>query len=115
MRCVMTGSHMTMPEEFLNVTELAARLGVRERVIATLVRQRKIPFAKVGKAIRFSWPAIQAWFQELSRSDGRSSRPATLPVTHPVAKGIPTVSDDGEAGALRLVRGRKGQHRAEVE
>lgn len=47
--------------EWITVLELAERLGVRVAHLRSLVAERRIPFGKVGRLVRFHWPAIEAW------------------------------------------------------
>jgi excisionase family DNA binding protein len=54
-------------ESLLDARAVAEVLGVRRATIYTWVSQRKVPFQKVGGALRFSpealkyWLAAQAW------------------------------------------------------
>lgn len=49
----------TLP--LLDVTGLAERLGVSERFVRRLVAERRIPFLKLGKFVRFDPRAIESW------------------------------------------------------
>jgi len=48
----------------LRVGDLAEQLGVSERFIRRLVHERRIPFLKIGKFIRFDPTAIDDWIRE---------------------------------------------------
>ena len=45
----------------LDVAGLANRLGVSERLVRRLVDQRRIPFHKIGKYIRFDPEEVSQW------------------------------------------------------
>ena len=48
----------------LGVRELAAVLGTSERFVRRLVAERRLPFHKVGKYVRFDPRDIEAWLSE---------------------------------------------------
>ena len=48
----------------LNVDDLAERLGVTPRFVRTLVHERRVPFHKVGKFVRFSPDDIDHWLDD---------------------------------------------------
>ena len=45
----------------LDVAGLAGHLGVSERFVRRLVDQRRIPFHKIGKYVRFSPEEVNRW------------------------------------------------------
>jgi excisionase family DNA binding protein len=45
----------------LDRDELAARLGVSERFVRRLVEERRIPYLKIGRFIRFDPVEIDRW------------------------------------------------------
>jgi len=45
----------------LDVGALAAQLGVRERFVRRLIEERRVPFCKIGKFIRFDPHEIEEW------------------------------------------------------
>ncbi|MEQ1700807.1 MAG: helix-turn-helix domain-containing protein [Ilumatobacteraceae bacterium] len=49
------------PIGLLDVAGLADRLGVGERLIRRLVDQRRIPFHKIGKYVRFDPEEVSLW------------------------------------------------------
>lgn len=49
------------PNGLLDVAGLADRLGVGERLIRRLVDQRRIPFHKIGKYVRFDPEEVSQW------------------------------------------------------
>jgi len=49
------------PIALLDVAGLADRLGVGERLIRRLVDQRRIPFHKIGKYVRFDPEEVSQW------------------------------------------------------
>ena len=48
----------------LGVRDLAERLGTSERFVRRLVAERRVPFHKVGKFIRFDPRDIDEWLGE---------------------------------------------------
>ena len=48
----------------LGVLELADRLGTSERFVRRLVSERRVPFHKVGKFVRFDPEDIDAWLAD---------------------------------------------------
>ena len=46
--------------ELLNYRETAKMLRVSERTMRKLVRENKIPFVRIGRAVRFNRAAIEA-------------------------------------------------------
>ncbi|HXY42924.1 MAG TPA: helix-turn-helix domain-containing protein [Acidimicrobiales bacterium] len=60
----MTASNSTRELPLLlDVAGLSARLGVTERHVRRLVAERRIPFVKVGKFVRFDPSAIAGWLE----------------------------------------------------
>jgi excisionase family DNA binding protein len=47
----------------LDSTQIAGMLGITERHVRRLVLERRIPFAKVGKFVRFDPRDIEQWVQ----------------------------------------------------
>ena len=46
---------------FLDVGTLAERLGVTPRFVRRLVQERRVPFLKIGKFVRFDPREIEGW------------------------------------------------------
>ena len=71
-----TGSHETRRSQsedhvdvepsvrLLDVAEAAARLGVTVRFVRRLVAERRIPYVKVGKFVRFDPADVERWIDE---------------------------------------------------
>lgn len=57
-----TNSASTPP--LLDVAGLADRLGVTERFVRRLVAERRVPFVKLGKFIRFDPRDIESWLED---------------------------------------------------
>jgi excisionase family DNA binding protein len=51
-------------EPLLDAHEVAERLGVSSRFVRRLVEERRIPFYKVGKFVRFRPTDVRAWLAE---------------------------------------------------
>jgi excisionase family DNA binding protein len=47
--------------EFMTMDQLAERLGVTRRHVCRLVDERRVPFVRVGRFIRFEPPEIAEW------------------------------------------------------
>jgi excisionase family DNA binding protein len=48
----------------IDLPTLAERLGVNQRFIRRLVAERRIPYIKVGRLLRFDPTEIDAWIDE---------------------------------------------------
>jgi excisionase family DNA binding protein len=55
----------------LDLPAVARRLGVNERHVRRLVNERRIPFLKWGRLLRFDPVEVEAWLDEARR--GRRS------------------------------------------
>jgi excisionase family DNA binding protein len=58
-----TASSPIATSDLLDVNLLARRLGVTERFIRRLVDERRVPFFKLGKFVRFDPAEIDEWVQ----------------------------------------------------
>jgi excisionase family DNA binding protein len=47
--------------ELLDSAALAGRLGITERHVRRLVAERRIPFVKVGRFVRFDQQEVVSW------------------------------------------------------
>lgn len=61
-------------ERLLDVDEVADSLGVTKRFVRRLVAERRIPFVKVGKFVRFDPVEIRLWIdrQRVEPQRGRA-------------------------------------------
>jgi excisionase family DNA binding protein len=59
----------TIPQ-LLTIEQLAERLGITVRHVRRLVAERRVPYLKVGRLVRFDPEAINAWL------DATRSRPS---------------------------------------
>jgi excisionase family DNA binding protein len=48
----------------LDQAELAAHLGITERHVRRLVAERRIPFVKVGRFVRFDPDSVRRWLSD---------------------------------------------------
>lgn len=62
-------SPATLPR-LLNIDEVAAHLGVTTRHIRRLVAERRIPYLKVGRFVRFDPAAVAVWLDGARREPG---------------------------------------------
>ena len=67
----------TTSEPLLDIAALAARLGVGERFVRRLVNERRIPFLKIGRHVRFDAADVEAW---ISDSRVQASEPFGRPL-----------------------------------
>jgi excisionase family DNA binding protein len=51
-------------ETLVNCSELARRLGVTERFVRRLVEERRVPFVRIGRFVRFDPAVIDDWVLE---------------------------------------------------
>ena len=49
--------------ELMNIEQLADRLGITVRHVRRLVAERRLPYYKVGRLVRFSATEIEEWLQ----------------------------------------------------
>jgi excisionase family DNA binding protein len=60
---------------FLNVEELAGWLGVEVVFVRRLIAERRVPFVKIGRFVRFDPEEIAAWIDgQRVATEGRSRR-----------------------------------------
>ncbi len=64
-----TTADTTTPQALWDVAALAHRLGVTERFVRRLVAERRVPFYKIGKFIRFEPDRIDAWLASTHMDD----------------------------------------------
>ena len=55
---------LVIPENLLNIRELAQRLGVQVKTIYCWVHAREIPYVKVGRLVRFDPADISQWVED---------------------------------------------------
>ncbi len=60
---VASSERLTGPsgEPLLDIDGLAARLGVTARFVRRLVEERRVPFVKLGRLVRFEPLEVEAW------------------------------------------------------
>lgn len=60
----LTGIENTSNTNLLNINQIANRLGIKQSTVRFLVFKKRIPFTKVGKAVRFSEERINEWLKK---------------------------------------------------
>lgn len=65
------GTPDPLPPRLIDITTLAAWLGVEVRHIRRLVAERRIPFVKWGHPVRFDPVEIRAWIDGFRQHPGR--------------------------------------------
>ena len=58
------GHERTTTEQLIDIAGLAERLGVGERFVRRLVNERRIPFLKIGRHVRFDLDDVEAWISD---------------------------------------------------
>jgi len=53
-----------MERRFLGIKQLAEYLGVKEGTVYAWVFQKKIPYLKIGKLVKFDVREIEAWLED---------------------------------------------------
>jgi excisionase family DNA binding protein len=48
-------------EQLLDIGGLAARLGATSRFVRRLVEERRVPYLKIGRLVRFDPAAVDSW------------------------------------------------------
>ena len=75
------------PEGFIGKPELARRLTKTVRTIDAWMAAGKLPFYKIGRAVMFRWPEVEAHFAAHYRvTRGRPRRMTSLTTTLPSPK-----------------------------
>jgi len=69
----LVGGDDDLPPRLLNISELAALLGVNTRHVRRLVAERRIPFIKWGHLIRFDPVEVRHWIDAYRRRPDRSA------------------------------------------
>jgi len=52
-------------EDFIDVEELASRLGVKKSWVYSRIRTNSIPHYRIGKYRRFRWNEVEDWLQHM--------------------------------------------------
>jgi excisionase family DNA binding protein len=68
-------------DRLLTAEELAERLNVPKNWPLEQARAGSIRHVRLGRYVRFSWPAIEAWLEEIQQGNGpyRKHRPKVTP------------------------------------
>ena len=61
------GAGKTMPESLITIKQAAPMLALSVATVYRLVESRKVPFFRIGGAIRFSAQALQNWLAKCER------------------------------------------------
>jgi excisionase family DNA binding protein len=60
----MKKNNLTITKEIMDVKELSEYLGISKSKIYQLIREKKIPAAKIGGQYKFSKSIINSWFKK---------------------------------------------------
>lgn len=58
------GNSSMVPRKFLTVKEVSEYIGIATDTIYTMVSQKRIPFAKVGRLLRFDQTELDGWIEK---------------------------------------------------
>jgi excisionase family DNA binding protein len=66
--------------DLIDIAELERRTAIKQATLRKYVVQRKIPFVKIGRLVRFDLPEIEAWIAErkvpaLKRGEAGQGKP----------------------------------------
>jgi excisionase family DNA binding protein len=53
----------TAPEKWVNLEDIAVHLSMSEDTVRTWIREKKLPFYKVGKRYKFKISEVDAWIR----------------------------------------------------
>jgi excisionase family DNA binding protein len=62
--------------QLITIDQLADRLGVTERYVRRLVAEKRVPYRKLGKLVRFAEHEIAAWLDTTRRPQDGKGRSA---------------------------------------
>jgi excisionase family DNA binding protein len=54
----------TETQGLLSVRQVAVRLGLSPHTVYTMVSQRRIPYVKVGRLVKFDRAQVEAWLNQ---------------------------------------------------
>ncbi len=57
-------ANATTAKGLLDLDGVATRLGVGERYVRRLVEERRIPYRKIGRYLRFDQAEVEAWIEQ---------------------------------------------------
>jgi excisionase family DNA binding protein len=100
-------------EEFLNITQVAERFGVRERVIQYFIDNGSLPHRKIGKSVRFRWADVLVWWDTLPGTNSLKTHSAKFPDTLSVSSRDEGLPSDTFEKPLKLTRGPRTHVSAE--
>jgi excisionase family DNA binding protein len=63
----MTDSKLDSIPELMSIDQLAQRLGITVRHVRRLVAERRVPYYKVGRLVRFDPEEIGEWLSDRRR------------------------------------------------
>ena len=62
--------------QLITIDQLAERLGVTQRYVRRLVAEKRVPYRKLGKLVRFAEHEIAAWLDTPRRPQDGNGRSA---------------------------------------
>ncbi len=58
-------------DRLLTAAEVSERLNVSTAWIYAAAGAGEIPHVRLGRTVRFGWPEIEQWLEQIKRPDGR--------------------------------------------
>jgi excisionase family DNA binding protein len=68
-----------MSDRLLTAAEVAERLSVPESWVRQESRENRMPHVRLGRYVRFDWPAVVEWLEEQRAGQWRKHRPTVRP------------------------------------
>jgi excisionase family DNA binding protein len=65
-------------DRLLTAAEVAERLNVPESWVRQESREGRMPHVRLGRYVRFDWPAVVEWLEEQRAGQWRKHRPPTV-------------------------------------
>ena len=62
-----------MTKEICDIQDLSSYLKVSVSEVRKLVREKKIPFFRVGNSLRFDLKSINTWLEKLQEKESKTS------------------------------------------
>jgi excisionase family DNA binding protein len=67
----VVSGQITKQKQLLDTNEAAEYLGIRKNTLYEWILQRKIPYVKVGRLVKFREDELEAWLKERSQQEER--------------------------------------------
>jgi excisionase family DNA binding protein len=72
-------SNVSVSDRLLTAAEIAERLNVPESWVRQEARADRMPHIRLGRYVRFDWPAVVVWLEEQRAGQWRKHKPSVDP------------------------------------